>query len=150
VAGGYVSITVERTLSATPELVARLNELLPQLSATAAPLTLGELEAIVSSDVTVLFVARDDGVAVGTLTLVELSTPTGARAWIEDVVVDEGARGKGAGEALALAAIAEARRRGVKSIDLTTRPSREAANALYRKLGFERRDTNVYRFFLGN
>ncbi len=141
-----MSITVERTLSATPELVARLNELLPQLSATAPPLTLGELEAIVSSDATVLFVARDEGVAVGTLTLILFATPTGARAWIEDVVVDEGARGKGVGEALTLAAVEEARRRGVKSIGLTTRPAREAANALYQKIGFERRDTNVYRF----
>jgi ribosomal protein S18 acetylase RimI-like enzyme len=105
---------------------------------------------MVDSDTATLFVAFDGGVAVGTLTLVVFSIPTGLRAWIEDVVVDEDARGLGVGEALTMAAVNEARERGVRSIDLTSRPSREAANALYQKLGFKRRDTNVYRFFLEN
>lgn len=143
-----MSITVEKAMSATPELLDGLNDLLPQLSSTAPLLTMHDVEEIVDSDAATLFVASDDGVAVGMLTLVIFSIPTGLRAYIEDVVVDEGTRGTGVGEALTNAAVNEARARGVRSIDLTSRPSREAANALYQKLGFERRDTNVYRFEL--
>jgi ribosomal protein S18 acetylase RimI-like enzyme len=145
-----MSVTVEKALTATPELLAGLNGLLPQLSSTAPPLTMNDVQRVVDSDTATLFVATDAGVAVGMLTLVVFSIPTGLRAWIEDVVVDEDARGLGVGEALTMAAIDEARGRGVRSINLTSRPSRGAANALYQKLGFERRDTNVYRFFLEN
>lgn len=145
-----MSVTVERALAATPELLEGLNALLPQLSKTAPPLTMNDVQEMVDSDAATLFVARDDGVVVGTLTLVVFSIPTGLRAWIEDVVVDQGARGIGVGEALTIAAMSDARGRGVRSIDLTSRPSREAANTLYQKLGFERRDTNVYRFFFEN
>ncbi len=80
------------------------------------------------------------------MTLVVFRIPTGVRAWIEDVVVDEAARGRGVGEALNRAALELAERRGARSVDLTSRPSREAANRLYRKLGFVERETNVYRF----
>lgn len=130
------------------ELVQGLNKLLPQLSTTAAPLTPVQVEELVRSDATIVFVARDGENIVGSLTLVVFPIPTGVRAWIEDVVVDGSARGAGVGEALTLAAIDEARRRNVRSIDLTTRPSREAANRLYARLGFERRETNVYRLGL--
>jgi ribosomal protein S18 acetylase RimI-like enzyme len=82
------------------------------------------------------------------LTLITFRIPTGRRAWIEDVVVDADARGEGIGERLTEAAVDEARRRGARTIDLTSRPSREAANALYQKMGFERRETNVYRFLV--
>jgi len=140
-----VSVTVEIAVEVTEELVTSLNQLLPQLSSNAAPLSAAEVEALVTSPATVVFVARDDGRIVGSLTLVVFSIPTGLRAWIEDVVVDEPARGKGVGEALTNAAIEESRRRKVRSIDLTTRPSREAANRLYAQLGFELRQTNVYR-----
>jgi ribosomal protein S18 acetylase RimI-like enzyme len=143
-----MSVSVEKTTSATPELLAGLNNLLPQLSSNAVPLTMADVETMVNSDAATLFIATDSGVVVGTLTLVIFPIPTGVRAWIEDVVVDENARGLGIGEALTSAAVNEARSRGVRSIDLTSRPSREVANALYRKLGFERRETNVYRFFL--
>jgi len=143
-----MSISVAKAVAATPELLAGLNHLLPQLSANATPLTTSDVETMVHSDAATLFVATDDGVVVGTLTLIIFSIPTGVRAWIEDVVVDEDARGLGIGEALTTAAVDEARRRSVRSIDLTSRPSREVANALYRKLGFERRETNVYRFFV--
>ena len=74
--------------------------------------------------------------------------PTGTRAWIEDVVVDEAARGSGMGAALNQAALDHARLRGAKTVDLTSRPSREAANRLYQRLGFEPRETNVYRLTL--
>ena len=143
-----MSVAVGIVGEATDELLEGLNRLLPQLSSTASPLAIADLERIVSSTTCHLLVARSDDVIVGALTLVIFAIPTGVRAWIEDVVVDEGSRGTGVGEALSIAAIDEARRRGVRSIDLTSRPSREAANALYRKLGFEQRDTNVYRIQL--
>jgi ribosomal protein S18 acetylase RimI-like enzyme len=143
-----MSVVVEKATASTAELLAGLNNLLPQLSSNAMTLTMADVETMVNSDAATLFVATDSGAIVGTLTLVIFSIPTGVRAWIEDVVVDENARGLGIGEALTTAAVNEARSRGVRSIDLTSRPSREVANALYRKLGFERRETNVYRFFL--
>jgi ribosomal protein S18 acetylase RimI-like enzyme len=90
--------------------------------------------------------AKVDGVIVGSLTLVIFHIPTGVRAWIEDVVVDADARGKGVGEELNKFALAEAKRQGATTVDLTSRPSREAANRLYQRLGFEHRETNVYRY----
>jgi ribosomal protein S18 acetylase RimI-like enzyme len=95
-----------------------------------------------------MYAARVDGRVVGLLTLVVFRIPTAVRAWIEDVVVDESARGKGVGEALNRAALDEARRRGAKTVDLTSRPSREAANRLYQRIGFVARETNVYRYDL--
>jgi ribosomal protein S18 acetylase RimI-like enzyme len=141
-------VEVEAATEATKELLDGLNRLLPQLSSSAAPLTLDDVERMVNADAVTLYVARHDQVIVGTLTLVVFGIPTGQRAWIEDVIVDEGSRGLGVGEQLTMAAVDEARRRGVRSVDLTSRPTREAANALYQKLGFELRDTNVYRFFI--
>jgi ribosomal protein S18 acetylase RimI-like enzyme len=90
--------------------------------------------------------AKADDVIVGSLTLVIFHIPTGIRAWIEDVVVDADARGKGVGEALNKFALAEAKRQGATTVDLTSRPSREAANRLYQRLGFKARETNVYRY----
>jgi ribosomal protein S18 acetylase RimI-like enzyme len=145
-----VSVVVEAVDVATPELVTALNGLLPQLSSNAQPLSLADLETLVHSPSTTLFVARNEDDVVGTLTLVVFPIPSGERAWIEDVVVDEGARGLGVGEALTRAALDVARSNGVRTVDLTSRPSREAANALYLKLGFERRETNVYRFLAGD
>ena len=105
-----------------------------------------DLKHIVDSPCTTLFVARDEGGAlVGSLTLVTFLIPTGQRAWIEDVVVSSKCRGLGIGESLCKAAIDHAVALGVVSIDLTSRPSRVAANRLYQKLGFVQRETNVYR-----
>ena len=143
-----MSVQVEIAREVTEELVEGLNFLLPQLSTNAAPLNATDVAQLLASPSTVVFVARDEGRIVGSLTLVVFPIPTGLRAWIEDVVVDETARGGGVGEALTNAAIEESRRRHVRSIDLTTRPSREAANRLYARLGFERRETNVYRFLV--
>ena len=97
---------------------------------------------------TTVFLARVGGAVVGTLTLVVFRIPTGLRAWIEDVVVDDAARGHGAGEALSRAALDKAGAQGAKSVDLTSRPAREAANRLYQRLGFELRETNSYRYEL--
>jgi ribosomal protein S18 acetylase RimI-like enzyme len=145
-----MSVQVEIANEATEELVTGLNMLLPQLSTNAVPLSTADVAALVASPSTIVFIARIDGRVVGSLTLVVFPIPTGLRAWIEDVVVDESARGAGVGEALTNAAIKESRRQHVRSIDLTTRPSREAANRLYARLGFELRETNVYRLFLEN
>jgi ribosomal protein S18 acetylase RimI-like enzyme len=103
---------------------------------------------MVQSSATLVLVARVDGRIAGSLTLAMFRIPTGLRAWIEDVVVDGDARGNGVGEALNSFAIEEARKRGAVTVDLTSRPSREAANRLYQRLGFVARDTNVYRFTL--
>lgn len=123
-----MSVTVERASVASPQLVAALNALLPQLSTSAPSLTLEDVEAIVASDTSALFVASHEGRVVGTLTLIVYAVPMGRRGMIEDVVVDEGVRRMGVAEQLTRAAIDEARRRGAITIDLTSRPSREAAN----------------------
>lgn len=134
--------------SASPELRDAINRLVPQLSSSATPLTDDDVVRLTTDRDVVLFIAKSDGEIVGTLTLVLFAIPSGQRAWIEDVIVDGASRGLGLGAALTNAAIEEARRRGARTIDLTSRPSRQAANALYRKLGFEVRDTNVYRLSL--
>ena len=159
------------------ELLAAVRRLLPQLSSSAHEPSDDEIGEIVSSPATVLLVARDDtvvvagdgtpvpvtfddppaplrvamegdGPIVGMVTLVLFRLPTGVRAWVEDVVVDTAARRRGVAEALTRAAVEVARERGARTVDLTSRPSREAANNLYQKVGFQERDTNVYRFDL--
>ncbi|MCX7619530.1 MAG: GNAT family N-acetyltransferase [Acidimicrobiales bacterium] len=146
-----MQIDVSEATEVTPELVAALERLIPQLSQSSPPPTDEELREIVKSDASILLVARDPatGEIVGSLTLVVFRIPTGVRAWIEDVVVDEAARGRGVGEALNRYALERARAAGAKTVDLTSRPSREAANRLYTRIGFELRETNVYRFDLG-
>lgn len=143
-----VSVTVEIARSVDDDVVAAFERLIPQLSSSNPAPSREELTAIVESQASTLFIARVDGRIVGSLTLAVFRIPTGLRAWIEDVVVDSGARGHGVGEALNLAAIDEARRQGAVTVDLTSRPSREAANRLYQRLGFVARETNVYRFEL--
>jgi ribosomal protein S18 acetylase RimI-like enzyme len=130
------------------ELVEAFDRLIPQLSSSSPPPTRDHLAALVDSEDTVLFVARVDGRILGGLTLALYRIPTGTKAWIEDVVVDAEARGHGLGELLNRAALDEARARGAKDVSLTSRPSREAANRLYRRIGFEPRETNVYRYKL--
>jgi ribosomal protein S18 acetylase RimI-like enzyme len=141
-------VTIEEVKKVDAELVAAFDRLIPQLSSSNPPPTEKELAAIVTSRSTVLFVARDEGEIVGSLSLVLFRIPTGLRAWIEDVVVDEAARGKGVGELLNRAAIDHAGKAGAKTVDLTSRPSREAANRLYQRLGFQLRNSNVYRYEL--
>lgn len=137
---------IDLVQSVDDELVAAWQRLLPQLSSSAPPLTADHLREIVGSDATSLLVARVDGAIAGCLTLAVFPIPTGRRAWIEDVVVDGAARGRGVGEALTRAAVEHALTLGVRTVDLTSRPSREAANRLYRRVGFERRETSVYRY----
>ena len=140
-------VVVSEAFSVTPEMVEAFARLVPQLSPSTPGPSAADLEAIVSSAASVLLMATDpSGAIVGSLTLALFRVPTGVRAWIEDVVVDESARGAGAGEALVIAALGRAEAEGAKSVDLTSRPSREGANRLYVRLGFETRETNVYRY----
>ncbi len=143
-----MGVTQANTVS--DELVAAFARLVPQLSTSALAPTRAQLEEIVSSPASTILLARDDDdQIIGSLTLVVFRAPTGVRAWIEDVVVDEAARGHGAGEALVAEAIRLASESGARTLDLTSRPSREAANALYEKVGFRARESNVYRYDLG-
>ncbi len=145
-------IWVEECESVDDELVQAMADLIPQLSSSSPPPSHEELAEIVGSDATHLLVARDGdgpglgGRIVGSMTLAVFRIPTGVRAWVEDVVVDGDARGQGVGETLNLAALEVAGRRGARTVDLTSRPSREAANRLYRRIGFVQRETNVYRY----
>lgn len=132
----------------TDDVVAAFDRLIPQLSSSNPPPSRAELEAIASSPACHLLMASIDGRLVGSLTLVVFPIPTGIRAWIEDVVVDNEARGHGVGAALNQAALDMAAKKGATTVDLTSRPTREAANRLYRRLGFEARETNVYRYKL--
>ncbi len=144
-----LGITVERVTVADTEVLHAIARLVSQLSITALPPTAVELATIVRSDATTLLVARSTkGAIVGSLTLAVFRIPTGVRAWIEDVVVDGTARGAGVGAALVHAAIGIARDNGARTLDLTSRPEREAANRLYVRLGFVTRETNVYRKIL--
>lgn len=152
-------MSVELIEQSSPELVAAMERLIPQLSRSAKPLTAQQTRALVDQDSVYLFVFRTDkpviaadgneveaGTILGMLSLATFAIPTGVRAWVEDVVVDAGTRGMGAGQQLVEAAVAHAQKIGARTVDLTSRPSREAANRLYRRCGFELRETNVYRY----
>lgn len=129
----------------TDELVEAFDRLIPQLSSVSRPPTAEELRRVVDADGTVLFIARQGGEIVGSLTLVVTRIPTGIRARIEDVVVDQAWRGQGVASRLSEMALRRAAAEGAKTVDLTSRPDRVAANRLYERLGFKKRDTSVYR-----
>ncbi|MDU0967470.1 MAG: GNAT family N-acetyltransferase [Actinomycetaceae bacterium] len=141
-------MTVTQITELTDELVTAMNDLLPQLSKSAKPLSKDDIRDFLAQDGVYLFVYREDADSpiLGMLTLATFVIPTGKRAWVEDVVVDEAARGQGAGAALVAAACEFGKKIGARTIDLTSRPTREAANRLYRRCGFQLRETNVYRF----
>ena len=148
-------MTVELITAATPEIHEAMGRLIPQLSRSAAPMSEADVQRFLSQDSVHLFAFRPDEAdaqgnrpILGMLSLVTFEIPTGVRAWIEDVVVDEAARGPGAGFALVDAALEHAKNVGARTVDLTSRPSREAANRLYQRAGFQLRETNVYRVTL--
>ena len=143
-----MTVIVELATEATPDLVSAFARLIPQLSRSSPAPTASELSEMIASPATDVLIARDGSDVLGALTLVVFRIPTGVRAWIEDVVVDDSARGRGVGEALNQFALELARSKGAKTVDLTSRPSRAAANRLYQRLGFVARDTNVYRYSL--
>lgn len=145
------NVRIEEVVVVDEELVAAFELLIPQLSRSNPPPPAQELQAIVDAPDSVLLVARDerdDDRIVGSLTLAMFRIPTGYRAWIEDVVVDDAVRGRGIGDKLNRIALDHARDAGATTVDLTSRPSREAANRLYKRIGFEQRETNVYRYKL--
>jgi ribosomal protein S18 acetylase RimI-like enzyme len=142
-------IEVAVASSVDDELVAAFSRLIPQLSRSADVPTPDLIREIVEAQASTVVIARDlrdNRRIVGMLTLVVFRIPTGVRAWIEDVVVDETMRGRGVGEALSREAVRRAVGAGARTVDLTSRPSREAANRLYQRLGFALRDSNVYRY----
>ena len=148
-------MTVELITAATPEIHEAMGRLIPQLSRSAAPMSEADVQRFLSQDSVHLFAFRPDEAdaqgnrpILGMLSLVTFEIPTGVRAWIEDVAVDEAARGHGAGFALVGAALEHAKNVGARTVDLTSRPSREAANRLYQRAGFQLRETNVYRVTL--
>jgi ribosomal protein S18 acetylase RimI-like enzyme len=119
--------------------------LVRQLSTTATPVTVDMLTELIESESTTLLIAATDDRIVGMLTLVTYMIPTGIRARIEDVVVDESARGKGVAFDLTRAAVQLAHQTGARTVDLTSRPARESANRLYQRAGFTPRDSITYR-----
>lgn len=141
-----MTIAVETLDEVTDEAVEAFGRLLPQLSRSAKPLDAAALAAVASSPAVTVLVARSDDRIVGSLSLVIFRIPTGLRAWIEDVVVDEAARGQGVGALLTREALRLARAAGVRTVDLSTRPSRVAAGRLYEREGFKQRETRMYRY----
>lgn len=143
-----IGATIEIATAVDDELVAAFEMLIPQLSSSSPAPGRDLLTDLVEGDDTVVFLARLDGAIVGSLTLAFYRIPTGIKAWIEDVVVDDAARGHGVGRLLSEAALDVARERGAKNVSLTSRPSRESANRLYQRIGFQHRETNLYRYDL--
>lgn len=144
-------VEIERVTEVTDELVEAFALLIPQLSKSNPPPSAEMLQRMVDSDASMILIARDpadNNRIVGSMTLVTFTIPTGIRSWIEDVVVDDAARGRGVGDKLNRVALDFARAFGATTVDLTSRPSREAANRLYQRIGFEQRETNIYRYKL--
>ncbi|MCE7860368.1 MAG: GNAT family N-acetyltransferase [Chloroflexi bacterium CFX2] len=140
---------IEIATWADDELYQAFQRLVPQMTNNNPPPSLGELHALlVDADSTLLLARADDGVIIGALTLIVYRVPTGVRSIIEDVIVDESARGQGVGAALMQRAIEMAKEKSAKNISLTSNPMRAAANRLYLKMGFHRRNTNAYQMKL--
>jgi GNAT superfamily N-acetyltransferase len=144
-----VGLTIEAAIEVTSELVGAMASLMPQLNPALVGPTAAELSALIADPATTLLIASDDGAIVATATVVVYTTPAWIKARIEDVVVDEGARGRGVGEALVKECVNLARKRGAGVVELQSARRREEANRLYPRMGFERRESNVYRMMLG-
>ena len=139
---------IEAATEATQELLDALTSLLPQLNPKLKPLTMGRLSTVIGDPATTLLVVRDDGRIVGAAAVLVYATPAFVKARIEDVVVDEHSRGKGVGEALVRRCLEVARERGAEIVELQSARWREVANRLYPRLGFELRESNLYRLNL--
>jgi ribosomal protein S18 acetylase RimI-like enzyme len=139
-------IRIRKVSEQTEKDLLEINSLIPQLSQSAKLLTKAEFTSLLDAESTHLYFAEENEQVLGMLSLVTFPIPTGLRGWIEDVVVDTKARGKGVGKLLTMYALKEAQKMDVLTIDLTSRPSRDVANRLYQSVGFSARVTNVYRF----
>jgi len=138
---------IDIVTQADEELYDAFQRLIPQLTNNNPPPSLNDLADLVRDASSTLMVARDDhGEIVGALTLTVYRVPTGIRSIIEDVIVDASARGQGIGDALMKYAINLAREKGAQNISLTSNPMREAANRLYLRMGFKKRETNAYQY----
>lgn len=133
----------------TPELLDRLQALLDQLTPAPIPFTEEMLRAVIDDPSSHLYLYLHEEQVVGMTTLGIYYSPTGSKGWIEDVVVDSEARGRGYGKRLVEHAISEARRAGVGQLMLTSNPLRVAANHLYQQMGFEKKETNCYKMDKG-
>ncbi len=143
-----MGLTIEAATEASSELEQGLAALMPQLNPALAGPTRKELIAVLADPATTLLVARWDNVIVATATVIVYNTPAWTKARIEDLVVDEGNRGQGVGKALVNACLNVARERGAGVVELQSARRREVANRLYPRMGFERRESNVYRMML--
>jgi|ERR1700681_2198596 GNAT superfamily N-acetyltransferase len=141
-------VRIETVTQATPEVYAALDRLLPQLNPKLTLPPFERLEAIVADPSVTLLIARDGAEIVGTATVIVYTTPFWIKARLDEVVVDESARGKGVGAALVAACVDIAREKGAQVAELQSGVLRDAANRLYKRMGFELRESNLYRLVL--
>ena len=128
------------------QLIASIRSLLGQLTQQTIIFGEQELRGLLANDASHLFIMREQEEVVGMLTLATYLSPTGRKAWVEDVVVDSAYRSRGYGRALIRYAIRYCEETlSPCTLMLTSNPQREAANALYRTSGFEQKITNVYK-----
>ncbi len=140
---------IERVTHINETIISAFEKLIPELTKEKDRIpTKKDLQKVVSSENNYLFIATEGFEIFGTLTLVFYWVPSGVKTWIEDVIVDDSARGKGVATALMWHAINLAQKKGAEKVDLSSRPWREAANSMYLKMGFEKRDSNMYRLYL--
>lgn len=128
-----------------PDYLEAINRLIAQLSTSSHTFTEAELNSLIASPQSHLYALEYDEKIIGMVTLCIYQCPTGRKAWIEDVVVDQNHRGKGYGKLMVRKAMEECQNRGNVTLMLTSRPSRIVANQLYQSLGFEKRETNVFK-----
>ena len=140
------NLKIECAKDFSPALLQAVTSLLPQLTSSGRALSSEELKVMIASPFTTLFVAKDEGKIIGMISLAVVQMPTGVRAYLEDLVVDAPYRNRGAATALLQAAIDMARNSGARTLDMTSRASRTEAIRLYEQLGFQRRDTNAFRY----
>lgn len=143
-----MAVVIETAAEVSTELVRALASLMPQLNAAHAGPTSAELRDLLADPATTLLTASDDGEIVATATVIVYTTTAWIKARIEDLVVDEAARGRGIGESLVNECLAIARKRGARVVELQAVRRREEARKLSLSMGFERREGNFYTIML--
>jgi GNAT superfamily N-acetyltransferase len=141
---------IEEVTEATAEVQAALARLLPQLNPTLTVPDMARVRALIEDPAVTLLFAMQGEEVIGTATVIVYTTPFWIKARIDEVVVDQASRGGGVGEAIVRACLDAGRRKGAQVAELQSGrgPQREVANRLYRRMGFELRDSNLYRFTL--
>lgn len=139
---------IEQLQNVTTKAVEELNKLLQQVSKNPSPLTYAGLLDFIKDPAVTLLTMKDGGVIIGMGTLIAFHTINGKRGNLEHIIVDEAYRGQGLGEKLCKQLIEVAREQKLKQLELTSNADRVAARALYQKLGFEPRDTGVFKLKL--